>query len=180
MKTLENFDLTTRTGRYKARKNGFDVPKQKPGVKSPEFWSLVEKKSEADCWPWLGKLNQWGYGRFNKNGFCEQAHRTAYELIFNKSIKGLIAMHICDNPCCCNPSHILIGTHADNQADKVKKNRQAKGEKVGTSLLTQEQVLEAREKYKTKNFTYKELAQQYGVCKDTIQKAIRGIYWKHL
>jgi hypothetical protein len=89
-------------------------------------------------------------------------------------------MHICDNPACCNPNHIVLGTHADNQKDKFEKNRQAKGEKNGFSLLTNEQVLEARKKYKPRLVTYKMLAKEYGVCKDTMQKAIRGINWKHL
>ena len=43
-----------------------------------------------------------------------------------KNIDGFVAMHICDNPSCCNPSHLVIGTHADNQTDKYKKNRQKK------------------------------------------------------
>ena len=89
-------------------------------------------------------------------------------------------MHACDNTRCCNPKHLLIGTHVDNQADKYKKNRQAKGEKNGQSLLSDVQVLQAREKYKPRLVTYKMLAKEYGVCKDTMQKAIRGIYWKHI
>ena len=65
-------------------------------------------------------------------------------------------------------------------SDKYKKNRQAKGEKNGQSLLTANQVIEARKKYKPRIVTYEILAKEYGVCKDTMQKAIRGIYWRHL
>jgi hypothetical protein len=180
MKTIEDFDLSNRVERYKARKLGFDVPKLKTGVKQPDFWSMVEKKSESECWLWTRKLNKWGYGRFRKNGFNAMAHRIAYELTFNKNIDGLIAMHICDNPKCCNPNHLVLGSHADNQADKFKKNRQAKGENNGQSLLTKEKVLEARKKYKNGGFTYQQLANEFGVSKDTMQKAIRGIYWKHI
>ena len=128
MQTLEDFDLTCKNDRYKARKAGFDVPKQKTGKKQQDFWFFVNIRNENECWPWLGKLNQWGYGIFRINGFCGMAHRIAYEKTTNTNIKGLIAMHICDNPKCCNPKHIILGTHADNQADKVAKNRQAKGE----------------------------------------------------
>ena len=180
MKSIVEFDLSTRQGRYKARKNGFAVPFQKCGVKQPEFWSLVNKKSETECWTWLGKVNQWGYGRYQFNGVYAMAHRVSYELTYTKVIKGLIAIHTCDNPACCNPNHIILGTHADNQADKFKKGRQAKGEVVGTSLLTEAQVKEARKKYIPKVVTYKMLAIEYGVCRDTIQKAIRGINWRHI
>jgi hypothetical protein len=179
MKTIEDFDLMTRSGRYQARKYGLDVPKQKPGPKPNDFWSLIDKKSEDECWNWLGAVNQWGYGRYCNNG-AHMAHRFAYEIIYGVSIEGFVAMHKCDNPRCCNVKHLEIGTHADNQGDKVKKNRQAKGEQQGTSKLTEKQVKQAREKYKPKIVTYKMLAKEYGVCKDTMQKAIRGIYWKHL
>lgn len=179
MKTIEHFDLLTRAGRYQARKHGFDVPKQKAGPKPSEFWTLIDKKSESECWNWLGEVNQWGYGRYRNNG-THMAHRYAYEIVYGLSIKGFVAMHKCDNPRCCNPKHLELGTHADNQNDKFIKNRQAKGVQVGTSKLTEQQVKEAREKYKPKVVTYKMLAEEYGVCKDTIQKAIRGIYWRHL
>jgi hypothetical protein len=146
----------------------------------PDFWSFIDIKSDDECWPWLRKLNKWGYGRYRVGNFNAMAHRYAYQLKTGKNIDGYVAMHICDNPACCNPKHLVIGTHADNQADKYKKNRQAKGEENGQSLLTESQVVEARKKYKPRVVTYKMLANEYGVCKDTMQKAIRGIYWRHL
>ena len=180
MKTINDFDLTCKYQRHQARKAGFDVPKRKPGIKQEDFWFWVNVKTENECWPWLGTLNQWGYGRYRINGFFGMAHRIAYEKTTSKNIKGLIAMHICDNPKCCNPKHIALGTHADNQADKVAKNRQAKGESNGQSILTEQQVFEARQKYATTKLSYKKLAEEYGVHTDTMQKAIRGINWKHL
>jgi hypothetical protein len=180
MKLIADFDLSTKTGRYKARKYGFDVPFQKPGIKQPDFWTRVEVGKINDCWPWKKSLNKYGYGNTRFNGVKKYAHRVAYELHTGKNIDGLVAMHICDNPKCCNPNHLVMGTHADNQNDKTKKNRQAKGEINGQSLLNDAQVLEARKKYKPRVVTYKMLANEYGVCKDTMQKAVRGIYWKHL
>lgn len=180
MKSIEDFDLSTRSGRYQARKHGFDVPLQKPGKKPPDFWTRVEIKGKNECWPWKESLNKDGYGRIRFDGIPKYAHRIAYELHTGKITDGLVAMHICDNPKCCNPNHLVIGTHADNQNDKMQKNRQAKGEVNGQSLLTEFQVLEARKRYKPRVVTYKMLANEYGVCKDTMQKAIRGILWKHI
>lgn len=180
MKSITDFDLSTRAGRHQARKYGFDVPLQKPGKKQPDFWTRVEVKEKNDCWPWKESLNRDGYGRARIDGIPKMAHRIAYELKTGKNIDGLVAMHICDNPKCCNPSHLVLGTHADNQKDKFAKNRQAKGETNGQSMLTNKQVLEARSKYKPRVVTYKMLANEYGVCRDTMQKAIRGILWKHI
>lgn len=141
---------------------------------------MVKTGNSNECWPWLGKLNSWGYGRIRHGGIQAMAHRVAYQLQTGKNIDGLIAMHICDNPICCNPNHIALGTHADNQKDKFNKDRQAKGETNGQSILNEEQVIEARKLYVETKTTYKKLAEKYGVCKDTMQKAIRGIYWKHI
>ena len=149
-------------------------------VDANKFWSSVDVKTENECWNWLKKPNQWGYGRYRFDGIQTMAHRVAYRLTTGENIDGKVAMHKCDNPACCNPKHLVMGTHADNQKDKFIKNRQAKGEVNGCSLLTEEQVKEAREKYIPKVVTYKMLAKEYGVCKDTMQKAIRKIYWRHI
>jgi len=146
-----------------------------------EFWRKVDVKQSDECWNWIGAVNKDGYGRARFQGKSIYVHRLS--LIYqepNLDFGKKVVMHICDNPRCCNPKHLLLGTHADNQADKFKKQRQAKGEKNGQSLLTEEQVKEARSKYIPKVMTYKMLAEEYGVCKDTMQKAIRGIYWSHI
>ena len=146
-----------------------------------DFWKKINVKTTNDCWEWNGSVNKDGYGRPRFQGELIYAHRLALTYATpNLDLTGKVVMHACDNTRCCNPKHLLIGTHVDNQADKYKKNRQAKGEKNGQSLLNDVQVLQAREKYKPRLVTYKMLAKEYGVCKDTMQKAIRGIYWKHI
>lgn len=37
--------------------------------------------------------------------------------------KSLEACHHCDNPSCCNPEHLFVGTHADNMKDCKDKGR---------------------------------------------------------
>lgn len=178
MKKLTDFDLSTRSGRFRARKAGFDVPKRKAGMKPVDVESLIDKNGE--CWEWLGKKDRCGYGTFGKNYKGVKAHREMYERHYGKIPEGSILLHSCDNPGCVNPSHLSIGTHQDNQRDKFEKDRQAKGETVGSSKLTEKQVIEMREMYSFRKCTYKDLALKYGVSKDTVQKAVRGIYWRHL
>jgi hypothetical protein len=177
-KQLSDFDLSTRSGRHQARKYGFNVEKFKPGKIAKDVWDYVDKKES--CWLWTGGLNWDGYGQYAKNGVMHRAHRYIWEITKNKMIGNKIVMHICDTPNCVNPDHLVLGTHADNVADKIKKNRQAKGEKCPISILTESQVIEIRKKYKYRVCTYKMLADEYGVCKDTIQKAVRKINWGHV
>ena len=176
-KTLSDFDLSKKSHRYLARKAGFDVPKLPTNKPKKTFWEQVEKTK--DCWFWKGKVDRCGYGIYLINNFCHKSHRYCYEITNNLKIGKQIAMHTCDTPKCVNPDHIKLGTHVDNQKDKFNKNRQAKGEKIATSKLTQKDVFDARNTYKNEKVTYKQLAAKYGVCKDTMQKAIRGINWSH-
>jgi hypothetical protein len=47
---------------------------------------------------------------------------------------GMNVCHHCDNPSCCNPEHLFLGTTFDNVSDKVRKGRQAKGDRHGSKL----------------------------------------------
>lgn len=172
------FDLSTCSGRYRARKAGFDIPKIAPGVKSKPFWDRVDKSGQ--CWLWLDGVNTYGYGQFSEKNRLVLAHRRAYELANGVTLSSGVVMHICDTPRCCNPAHLRLGLSQDNTADKVAKNRQSKGGSVGTSKLTEQDVKNIRSRYKFRSVTYKMLAQEYGVCVDLVQKIVRGMLWKHV
>lgn len=86
------------------------------------FWAFVLK---ADgCWIWQGGRDRKGYGHFTlPDKQQRQAHRLAYELTFGPILPGVHCLHTCDNPPCCNPAHLWIGTRSDNMRDMVYKQR---------------------------------------------------------
>lgn len=87
------------------------------------FWSKVDVRGDDDCWPWTRRLSEAGYGEFKSRGDRHLAHRIAYELTTACSAEGWFVLHSCDNPVCCNPRHLRLGTHADNMQDMHSRGR---------------------------------------------------------
>jgi len=145
------------------------------------FWSKVEKTN--DCWNWTSATNG-RYGRFHFGSGCVYAHRFAYTLSYGSIPEDSIIRHKCDNPLCVNPSHLEIGTFADNTADMMERGRAAyvahPCESNGRAKLTAEQVNEIRASYSGKYGEGAALARQYGVTKTTIRKILSGQSWRAL
>lgn len=89
-------------------------------------FNVYINKSDSGCWMWTASKDRQGYGFFRLNRRLMLAHRVGYELANGPIPMGLLVMHTCDNPACVRPSHLVLGTHADNMRDKVKKGRQAR------------------------------------------------------
>src|SRR4051812_25042735 len=111
------------------------------------FWSKVAIRGPDECWPWQRAKESSGYGRFRWNGRSALAHRVAH-MLCNGAIeggrRGPVVMHSCDNPSCCNPAHLSVGTHADNVADKQAKDRQPCCEVHYKTRLTSDEVRQIR------------------------------------
>jgi hypothetical protein len=93
-------------------------------------------------------------------------------------------LHHCDNPSCVNPSHLWLGTVADNMADRDRKGRatrnRSRGEKHGHHKLTREQVKAIRRRYAKGGISQRELADEYKTCQSTIGYIILRRTWKHI
>ena len=108
------------------------MPRQSRPV-AERFWEKVDQSGGLfACWPWTANRNSRGYGdRFRVGDKQYRAHRFAYELTHGPIPDGLLVCHSCDNPPCCNPAHLWLGTAADNHADRNRKGRQASGLRNG-------------------------------------------------
>lgn len=92
----------------------------KPETKMRKFLERIDASGGTDsCWPWTGDKVQGGYGR---TGHI-LAHRLSWELHFGIIPLGKVICHRCDNPPCCNPAHLFIGTASDNVRDAIAKKR---------------------------------------------------------
>lgn len=88
------------------------------------FWSRVDKAAGPDgCWPWTGALHEKGYGLFGLSDKTWRAHRYALIASGVAIPDGMVVMHKCDNPPCCNPDHLQVGTSRANIHDMIAKGR---------------------------------------------------------
>ncbi len=146
-----------------------------------DVWKYIDKKGEGECRARGGAKNNRGYGVFMINQVANSSHRLVYKLTHKPIIPpNMQVCHICDNPRCCNPSHLFLGTPKDNMVDKINKGRAnyVCGENHPNSKLTLCQVEEIRLLYKTGNYFHKDLGKIYNVSRKNIGDIINHKRWK--
>lgn len=150
---------------------------------SGRFWARVDRTAGPDaCWPWTGHRKPHGYGVLSVVGRPMHAHRLAYELAHGPISDGLWVRHaVCDNPPCCNPGHLALGTPAQNSADMARAGRvyRAVGELSSKAKLTASAVREIRRR-RASGEQVRVLAREFGVAEHTIYRAVTGQRWGHL
>jgi hypothetical protein len=136
----------------------------------------------------LGFKNNQGYGRTWIDDKGYYAHRVIFNLVNPETIElsapkdrfafGYL-LHSCDNPCCCNPNHLSVGSHQDNMDDMVTKGRvhDFKGDKGPRCKLTMSQAREIR-RLRKENISAKELAKIYEISLPSIHTLLRGDSYK--
>lgn len=140
------------------------------------FWDRVDIQPEG-CWNWTGSTTSNGYGwlstpvrhdPLNRPNPRPQdyAHRVAWCLSHDNTwpAPGQVVRHTCDNPLCCNPEHLLIGTQADNCADRTERSAW-----VPKRALTDEQVRSIRRSH----LSQIKLAKMHGVSQTCISNVQR-------
>lgn len=149
-----------------------------PAKNTPEsFWRRVQRGD--GCWLWLGSLDSSGYGNLGYQGRRRLAHRLAWELARGDLPEGLHVLHVCDEPRCCNPEHLRLGTHADNMGDMARKGRSLRGDRSPQAKLTAEQVRGVF-KRRAEGATQSAIARDLCVDKSCISRILGGKAWTSL
>lgn len=141
---------------------------------------------DTGCIEWTGNRMRKGYGilKFRYHPLANEygnvlVHRAAYFEAHGEIPKGLFVCHKCDNPPCINPDHLFLGTHQDNDQDKINKGRHPKGSNTYNAKLNEEQVSIIKRRY-LDGEKQVPLAKEFGVPRSTIDNLVRGKTWKHI
>lgn len=140
-----------------------------------KFYAKIEKSN--GCWKWIGSFDRDGYPLFWDGDIqkMKRGHQYSYELHHGER-NGKCVMHTCDNPSCVNPAHLVLGSHADNCADKIAKDRHAKGETQGSSKLTEADVKVIKSR---RSESYKIICEDFGLVPSTVYRIWNNQSWKH-
>lgn len=174
------------------------------------FWGKV--RIGDGCWEWQAAIKKGaGYGVFGVSTArrAQRAHRVAYELANGPIPDGMLVCHRCDNPRCVRPSHLFLGTAADNSADMVSKDRQVRGdlhhfrrdpstrptgdrngsrrhperrrrgEEGPNAKLTAEQVREIRT-LASSGLGARPIAERFGVSRTLVRLIVARRTWRHV
>ena len=143
------------------------------------FMEKAVPVSESGCWIWTGGVTGSGYGAMKISGKMVSAHRVSYDLHNDEPCGEREVLHSCDNPLCVNPNHLSAGTHQENMADQVAKQRHAIGSRNHFASLDERKVSEIKRQLRMGR-EGKDIAAEFGVNPPTISKIKLGHTWGHV
>lgn len=160
------------------------------------FWSKVDRDNGSvpahrpdlhKCWIWTGAKSN-GYGVLGRGGRGTGVVRATHVAI-NISTghlvpEGSLVCHACDNPSCVRPSHLFVGTAADNSADSVAKGRAVApplhaGSDCHLAKLRPADVIEIR-RLAASGAKQRAIAQRFSIHRSNVSAIVRGTTWRHL
>jgi len=144
------------------------------------YWAKIDKKGEDDCWIWTAATAGKGYGyiKLKQSSKHVYAHRASYMIHKGAIPEGALVLHSCDNPRCCNPKHLSIGSYGDNSQDMKSKGRHLYGERNAEAKMTESQILAIR--ILLRDTSQHKIAKMFGISQGQVSRIKRGVRWAHL
>jgi hypothetical protein len=137
-----------------------------------QAWVHVDRSNPTGCWPWSSCRTIKNYGELGHKGQKFAAHRVIAGLTIGP-VDGFVVMHTCDNPPCCNPGHLRIGSTKDNVIDMCRKGRHPR-QKLTADGVRQIRSLAANGMSKT------DIMQNFKVSEPCVRAVLSGRSWGYV
>jgi len=130
---------------------------------------------QSVCWEGMGCTIDKGRPYIFINGKKWLAYRLVYNLCNEVPVKDdEVIRHTCDNGeapiACCNPAHLITGTHQQNMDDMTERSRHGQSHHVIKNI--RKLLAEGR--------THKSIAELYGMSRENITAINNDRSYKHL
>lgn len=177
--------LSALSKRYQHRSRPSSVdgrisPRRRSSARVAEDFLAKLKRNSNGCLEWTGGKTQRGYGSITFWNITVRTSQFAFAIFWGHPATGCV-LHHCDNPICCDPSHLFDGSHLDNMRDRLQKGRYdtvPRGMAVNTAKLTPDQVLAMRGMFGKKTDT--QLASEFRITPSAVRLIRIGRNWKHI
>lgn len=149
------------------------------------LWEMVDVRSVDECWPFLGRTDKAGYGRLYADGSRKHVFAHVAAWIGSNGALGVpagkIITHSCDNPPCCNPLHLNLGTHKTNAAEREERGRGCRslGEQNHQAKLTACEVAKIKRDIAA-DAPLRPMARALGISISTLCAIKSGKTWRHI
>ena len=141
---------------------------------------LAKRDFVGACWVFSGSKDRCGYGRISVQGINTPAHRAAW-MAFRGDPGNQHVLHNegCVSRACFNPNHLHLGSHTQNMIERDAWGDGIRGERVGRSRLSAEDVRTIR-MLRNKGYIWRVIADMFGVHPSTARHAATGRSWNHI
>lgn len=158
----------------------------KPAPLAERFWRNVIKQPGQACWLWRSARSRpHNYGSISIQSGTGQhrnvgAHRLSWEMHYGPIPAGMFVCHLCDNPPCVRPDHLMLGTLLANFNDARLKGRIpiVRGEQQGQSKITAADVATIVALRGT--MSQRTIGALYGLTQSSIKDIQLCKRWKHI
>lgn len=136
----------------------------------------LDVRGPDECWEWQGHRNPKGYGQIAGPSGLLLTHRAAYVLQHGPIPDAFTIHHACDNPPCCNPSHLRAGTPQENTYDMLSKGRArpVRALRNGRAKLSDQQIADIRDAH-AGGGSCKSIARRLGLHPSYVGRIVRRV-----
>lgn len=150
---------------------------------------LAHSKIVGDCREWQGRYMRGGYGAVSDGGRDKLVHRVMWELYHGKEAPiGMDVCHKCDNPPCCEVTHLFLASRSQNLRDaRIKGRLLLDGADNPNSKLSEKEVAGIRAMLMNYPYPVRPpsgifplIGKMYGVSRTSIRHIWEGRHWRKI